>query len=175
MENGDPIVVQVQVTSKDLLDLFRASRMRYLVWLLPAIGVFYLYLDFAEVMNYGISDESSLTILLYSFVAALAFFGAYFAPRLRVRLELRSAPILRAPRTYSLAASGVSFSSDLAFGTYRWDAFFKIIESRASFLLFLSPLSGVTVPKRCFPSPEEVARVRELIRAQFTGKKELSH
>jgi YcxB-like protein len=175
MENGDPIVVLVQVTSKDLLELIRASRMWYLIWLLLAIGAFYVYLACAEVMGHGVSAESFFTVVLYSFVAALALFGAYVAPRLRVRMELRSAPTLQAPRTYSLAGSGISFSSDIAFGTYRWDAFYRIIESHTSFLFFLSTLSAVIVPKRCFPSLDEVARTRELIRAQFTGKKDLSH
>lgn len=174
MENGTSIVVRVQLTSRDLLDLFRASRMKYLVWLLVVIGVFYLYLLLAEVVNEGFSGATSSTIFLYGFVAAFAFFTAYVAPRIRVRQALRHGPTLREPLQYSLSATGVDLSSELVTGTYRWGAFCKIAETRQSFVLFQSPFSAVIVPKRYLASPEQVAQLRELFRAHFMGKKKLA-
>jgi YcxB-like protein len=170
MKNNSTISVSVQPTAADLHDLWRSSRARYLGWFLVVLGLFYTYLMVAEIVNCGFCSETASTIIQYGAVAALAFFGALFVPRLRARLMIRYGPTVRELRRYSLSDQGVHIESELLAAELRWGAFFKIEESRRSFLLYQSPLSAWVIPKRCFSTADELARLRDLLRANFGGK-----
>lgn len=147
MENSVEVALRLQLTTEDLLDLFRASRMKYLVWLLLVIGLVYSYLALAYLFDDGFSRETSWPIVLYASVAALAFGGAFFAPRIRVRQGLNSAPMLRGVVEYSVSARGVDLSSELASARYKWGAFYKVVETRKSSACFRSPFSATVIAK----------------------------
>ena len=173
MQDSDVVTVTGQTTAKDLLDLWNGSRLRYLGWLLILLGIFYAYLAFAEVVNEGFHQQTAVTIILDSLVVVFAFVGALFAPRARAQLMIRSGPTLRESRQYSLSDKGVQILSELLTCDYRWGAFYKIVETRKSFLFFQSPLSAVVIPKRFLVTNEELAAVRKLVSANFKGKHRL--
>lgn len=173
MQDRDVITVTCQTTADDLLDLWKGSRLRYLNWLFIVLGIFYAYLAFAEVVNEGLHEQTALTIILDSLVVVLAFSGAFFAPRIRTQIMVRNGPTLRESRQYSLSEKGVQILSDLLTCDYQWGAFYKITETRKSFLFFQSPLYAMVVPKRFFVTTEEVAAVRRLVSANFKGKQHL--
>src|SRR6266478_3737721 len=155
MENNDPVEVNVQLTPEDLHDLWRGSPIRHLALPLIAIGVFYCYLVFAEIMNEGFTNKSAFAIILYGVVALLALLGAFLVPRLRTRLMIRYDPTLRELRRYSLSNRGVRFESELMTCDCRWDAFFSIVETPRSFLLYLSPFIGMVIPKKHLSEPAD--------------------
>src|SRR6266403_2608783 len=173
MENNDAVAVNVQLTPRDLHDLWRGSPIRHLALVLIAIGAFYCYLVFAEIVNEGFTTDSAFTIILYGVVALLALLGALSVPRLRARLMIRHDPTLRELRRYSLSNRGARFESELMTCDCRWDAFFSIVETRRSFLLFLSPFFGMVIPKKHLSEPDDTARIRDLFRAHFKGRLKL--
>jgi YcxB-like protein len=173
MENNDTIMINVQLTSGDLRDLWRGSPIRHLALPLIAIGLFYSYLVVAEIMNEGLTTESAFPIILYGTVALVALLGVLSVPRLRARLMLRYDPTLRELRRYSLSKQGARLESELMTCDCRWGAFFSIVETRRSFLLYLSPLFGMVIPKKSLSEPDDTGRMRDLFRAHFKGRLKL--
>jgi len=173
MENSDSVAANVQLTSADLHDLWRGSPIRHVALLLIAIGVFYCYLVFAQIMNEGFTTQSAFTVVLYAVVGLLALLGALSVPRLRARLMIRHDPTLRELRRYSLSNRGTRFESELMICDCRWDAFFSIVETRRSFLLYLSPFFGMVIPKKHLSEPDDTGRIRDLFRAHFKGRLKL--
>lgn len=170
MENNSTISVRVQPTAADLHDLWKGSRVRYLGWLLLLLGLFYIYLLLAIIMDYGVRAETESIIIQYSLVVLLALSGAFFVPRLRARLMIRYGPTIRELRRYSLSEQGVQIESALLTADLRWGAFLKIVESGESFLFYQSPFSGWVIPKKCFSTTDDLVRVRDILQTNFKGK-----
>jgi hypothetical protein len=173
MQESAAVTVTGQTTTGDLLDLWKGSRLRYLGWPLILVGIFYAYLTFAEIVNEGFHEQTAFTIILDCLVVVLALVGAFFVPRARTQIMIRNSPTLRESRTYSLSDKGLQILSELLTCDYRWGAFYRITETRKSFLLFLSPLFAIVIPKRLFVTGEELAAVRKLVSANFKGKHRL--
>jgi uncharacterized membrane protein YhaH (DUF805 family) len=172
MENKPVVTVCVQQTHADFIDLWRATRFKYLIWILYLIGLFYLYWAFAIFFNGGYTMETSSSILQFSFVALFAFFVALIVPRLRARMSL-GGPVAREQRNISVSPQGVSVESSVFSATYNWTAFTLIKETKDSLLLFTAPIVALILPKRAFSSPDELQQFRSLIRGYFPGRKTL--
>jgi hypothetical protein len=173
MEDSDTIVVNVQLTARDLNDLWKGSRVKNLLWFLIPIGLLYAYFIFATIVNEGFTAANALSIILYSIVVLLASLAGLIVSRARAQLMIRYGPTLRELRRYTLSNHGVRFDSELMMCDCRWGAFSKILECRMSFVLYQSPLSGSVIPKRCLSTTDDVGRLRELFRNQFKGKLKL--
>jgi hypothetical protein len=173
MEGNVPIEVSIQLTPNDLRDLWRNSVVRYLSWFLIAIGIYLAYFVFAEVMNQGFSSETASTIIWNGTVALVAFLVGLFFDRLRARQMIRNGPTLRELRRYRFSATGVHFDAELMTCDFGWGSFFSIVESRRSFLLYLSPLFGIVIPKAHLSTADEVSRLRDLFRNYSKGKLKL--
>jgi hypothetical protein len=172
MENKPVVTISVQQTRADFIDLWRATRFKYLTWILYPLGFFYLYWAFAVFMNDGYTAETSFSILQFCFVGLFAFFGTFIVPRLRARMSLRG-PVARERRNISMSPQGVSVESPVFTATYNWTAFTLIKETKQSFVLFTAPIVAIIIPKRAFSSPDELQRVCSLIREYFSGRKRL--
>ena len=173
MQDNISIAVTGQTIAKDLHDLWTSSRARYLGWCLTAVGVFYAYLAFAEFVNEGFCEQTAFTIIPHSVTAVLTFFAPIYIPRTRARLMIRHSPLLQESRQYVLSSRGIHILSDLATCDYQWGAFYKISESRKSFLFFQSLLYAIVIPKRFLATAEDVTTVRKLVSAHFKGKHRL--
>ena len=174
MDHNVSVEANGRTTAEDLRDLWSASRIRFLLWLLFAAGIFYGYLVFAEAVNEGFSARTAFTIIPYGAATLMTLSAPFLVPRMRSRAMLRTSPLLRESRRYVFSSEGVQVVSDLAKCSYQWRAFYKVGESRKSFLLFHAPLYALIVPKRFFAATEDVARARHLIRTNFKGKHGLS-
>jgi hypothetical protein len=172
MENKPVVTISVQQTRADFIDLWQATRVKYLVWILYPLGLFYLYWAFAVFMNYGYTTETSSSILQFCFVGLFAFFGALIVPRLRASMSFRG-PVAREQRSISLSPQGVSIESSVFTASYNWTAFTLIKETQHSFVLFTAPIVALMMPKRAFSSPDELRQVRSLIVEYFPGRKSL--
>lgn len=172
MENKPVVTISVQQTRADFIDLWQATRIKYLIWILYPLGLFYLYWAFAIFMNDGFTTETSSSILQFCFVGLFAFFGAFIVPRLRARITLQG-PVALERRNISLSPQGITVESPVFTATYNWTAFTLIKETKQSFVLFTAPIVALIIPKRAFSSPDELQRVRSLIRESFPGRKTL--
>jgi hypothetical protein len=172
MENEPVVTVRVQQTRADFIDLWRATRIKYLIWIVYPLGLFYLYWAFSIYMNDGYTAETSSAILQFCFVALFAFLVAFMAPRLRASIWFRG-PVAREQRNVSLSPQGVSIESSVFTASYNWTAFTLIKETQHSLVLFTAPIVALIIPKRAFSAPDELRQVRSLIVEYFPGRKSL--
>jgi hypothetical protein len=172
MENQNVVSIAVRMEKRDYLDLWRASPVRRISWILIPIGLFYLYWAFAVFMNEGYTEQTASTILQFCFVSCLALVGVVAVPRLRTRLAFRG-PMFRDTRTFSVSEQGVNCDSELFNGLYRWGAFTAIRETKKSFVFFFSSVAAILIPKRCLATQDDLVRLREMVAKHFSGKKVL--
>jgi hypothetical protein len=173
MEDNTTIAINVQLTPKDLEDLWSATSITYLRWLLVACGAYLSYAVFAEIMNEGFSVEIGFAITYYGVVALAAFFTAIFFLRFRAWQLIRHGSTLREPRRYLFSDRDVHFDSQLMNCDLQWGSFYRIVEKRRSFVLYLAPLSGMVIPKKFLTKPDDLQRLRELFRNHYKGKLKL--
>jgi len=170
MENVPKVVVEVQPTVDDMHEVWNGSRARYLPWVLFLIGAYYGYMAVAEIVNCGICPDSVASIAIYGAAAGIAFVGGIFLPRFRSRQIFRHGPTIQASRQFSLSSQGVHIDSELMTCNLRWGGLMKISETRGAFLLFQSPFAAWVIPKRSFADPNDLARIRDIFRANFGGR-----
>ena len=149
MDNKPVVSVIVTQSRTDFIDLWKATRFKYLTWICYPVGLFYLYWAFAVFMNQGYTRETSFPILEFCFVGLFAFFAALIAPRLRASMLIRG-PVAQEQRSISVSPQGVSVASAAFTATYNWTAFTLIKETKQSILLFTAPLVALILPKRVF-------------------------
>jgi hypothetical protein len=69
-----------------------------------------------------------------------------------------------------VAAGGVASAAPSSSGQQSWGMFWKAVEAADAFYLHLSSAMAVVLPKRCFTSPEQMQRFREIVRAALGDK-----
>jgi len=174
MSTDTELKFTVRLNKRDYMELWRATPLRFLTWVLFLIGAYYLYWAVRVFLDCGFNEDTFWTLISYAFVAAFALFGAFIFPRLRARVAFRG-PVFLEPREYSATESGLHCESRLFDGRYRWPAFTSIKETRRAFLFSVSPAAVLVVPKHCLPTKEDVDRLRTLINKHFQGKKRLQN
>ena len=137
------------------------------------MGIYLAYFVLAEIVNQGFSAETAFTIIWNGMVALGALLVGFFFTRFRARQMVRYGPTLREPRRYSFSAKGVHFDAELMTCDCRWRSFFRIVESPRSFLLYLSPLFGIVIPKARLSTADDISHLRHLFQTHFKGKLKL--
>jgi len=173
MEPKSELRFDVQLKSKDYLDLWKTSPVRHALWILYLLAAFYAYWAFAVFMNEGFTTDTGSTIVSFCGVSIFALAGAYSVPRIRNRMSF-SGPLSKEPKEMLVDDHGLHSSSALCDVHYRWGAFTSIHETKASFVFHTHPLVGLLVPKRCLTNDQTSTALRELIAANFPGKKRLN-
>src|SRR5260370_22271702 len=173
MEDTSVVRVDVNPAVSDFYDLRKGSNVRYLDWVLVLIGLLYAYFVLPEIFNDGVGKTNATIVATYSGVSLLAFFGILFVRRMWAHLMFRHGPTLQQPRKYSVSGSGLEVDSEAMTCSFRRNAFSRILETRRSFLFFLSPIFGIVVPKRCVSSLDDIVRLRDLVTQQFKGQLKL--
>jgi hypothetical protein len=166
VENERTIELSVQLTAADLKELLAGSRFKYVLWLLVPLAVWNAYLFVADLAN-----ELHLLAAINLITAGLAVFAFFYVPRVRAKLAL--GPTLRECRRYTLSESGVHFDAELMRCDCRWNAFTRITETKRAFVLYQSMMAGIVIPKNRFSSREDIAQLRELVKANFKGRLKL--
>jgi hypothetical protein len=97
---------------------------------------------------------------------AFLFAWVYWNTRSQFARAGKAARTLR----YRFCSDALDVHSDSRGGFLPWFAIHQAIETKSSFLLFLSPHEHYLVPKRCFRAASEISTVRELLQ-QAIGRK----
>ena len=93
------------------------------------------------------------------------FFFFLFNPWL-IGLQARSDERLKSKTTWEVDAKGVRIRNKALNNRYKWDSFYKVIETDQHYLLFPSNNKKrfEMIPKRAFESPEQQETFREYLR-----------
>jgi hypothetical protein len=103
--------------------------------------------------------------------AILAWIFLY--PWIKIQYYFRTYPAYRKPRRYSFDAEGLHLQSDNARGDYKWSVFTKVVETKRRFQFMQTDRSGIPIPKRFLTQPDDIPRLRRLIRENFQGTRRL--
>jgi hypothetical protein len=97
----------------------------------------------------------------------------YGVPFLSARAFVKKNPDKLGPVKHSIGPDGASYESSHGDGKTKWTAYLRIRETPRFFLLYTQSNFAQILPKRCFDSPDEVERYRQVLRAFYKGKLEL--
>lgn len=171
MQNNLGVVVDVDLRPNDVYTPFRWDRNNLARWVTSIV----LCLIF-----YDLYKSSRATILSFqggdSIVAIIALlvlfilFGLLLFPYLRVRAMFRKSPAMTKTRRYTFCATGITVQSDDATSDCKWSLFHRAVETPSVFVFSVTSHHGTYIPKRCFASSDDVARVRDLIRENMPGR-----
>ena len=167
------IVVEVALRPNDVDSPFRwdaGNLWRWVTAIVICLIFIKLFRDSSALLSFP-GGKSILAIVIL--LTGLILCGLLVFPYLRVRAVFRRSPALTKPRRYTFRASGVAVQSDDVNSDLKWSLFQRVVETRAVFAFFASSHQATYVPKRCFSSPDDVARMRELIRENMSGKSRL--
>ena len=172
-ENRD-VVVDVGLMPNDVYTPFHWNRGNLVRW----VSAFVLCLIF-----YDLYTNRSATLLSFpdghailTIVALLALFvllALLLFPYLRIRAIFRKSPAMTKIRRYTFQPAGISIQSDDANSDCKWSLFQRAVETPSVFALSQTVSAAIYIPKRCFTAPNDVARMRELIRENMPGKHQL--
>ena len=175
METSDQVTVRIELCLEDIYDPFRYSwgNLSRLVLALLLGYILYTTRDTWAPDGSKLAPAAGILILLVSL--GLVLLMVFLYPYLRVRSLFVETPALRKPRSLSFNAEGIRLDSEEAQGNYNWSVFRYILETRKAFLFFQTTrsTSGLLVPKRCLSGPEDIAAMRRLVRANYSGRARL--
>jgi hypothetical protein len=170
MEDNRDLVVEVDLRPNDVYTPFRWDRGNLARW----VSAFVLCLIF-----YDLYKNQSATLLSFpdgeailAVVALLVLFVLFAVlvfPYLRMRAMFRKSPAMTKARRYTFRATGITIQSDDANSDCKWPFFQRAVETPSVFVLSITSRGATYIPKRCFASPNDVARMRELIRENMPG------
>jgi hypothetical protein len=165
------VVVVVDLRPNDVYTPFRWDRHNLARWVTAIVLclIFYdLYRDSRTTILSFQGGESILAII--ALLVLLILFGLLLFPYLRVRSMFRKSPSMRKTRRYIVGQAGITVQSEDATANCKWSLFQRAIETPTVFVLSQNSYHGTYIPKRCFASSEDIARVRDLIRENMPGK-----
>jgi YcxB-like protein len=171
MEDNRVVVVDVALRPNDLYTPFRWGRGNLARWVTAIVLclIFYdLYKDSSATILSFPDGESILAVVALFVLLALLLF-----PYLRVRATFGKSPALTKTRHYTFRANGITIHSDDANSDCKWTLFQRAVETPSVFAFFVTSHQATYIPKRCFTSTDDVARMRELIRENMAGKSQL--
>jgi YcxB-like protein len=109
-------------------------------------------------------------IWFYSLSGSMLFV-MFVLPWLRILWMFRKYSAFSRPRSISFGPEGMHLESEDARGDYKWSLFYRITETRRSFVFLVTPRGATYVPKRALSGSAEIGMLRKLIRENFGGKK----
>jgi len=171
MGDNRAVVVDVDLKHNDVYTPFRWDRNNLARWVTSIVLclIFYdLYKDSRATILSLQGGESILAIMALLLVFILC--GLLLFPYLRVLALFRKSPALEKTTRYIIGTTGITIQSDDATADCKWSLFQRAIETSSVFVLSQTSYHGTYIPKRCFASSDDVARVRDLIRENMPGR-----
>lgn len=171
MVDNRAVVAEVDLRPNDVYTPFRWDRYNLARWVTSIVLclIFYdLYKDSRATILSFQGGESILAILML--IVLFILFGLLLFPYLRVRAMFRKSPAMRKTRRYTIGTAGIAFQSDDATADCKWSLFQRAVETPTVFVFSQTSYHGTYIPKRCFASSDDVARVRDLIRENMPGR-----
>ncbi len=164
-ESNTEVVAVVDLRPNDVYTPLLWSRENLARWVSACVLCYIFYDLFTRSSEALRSFEAGNWVFaILVLLAILILLGLLVFPYLRMYAAFRKSDYLSKPRTYTFAASGVRIESEDSSTECKWALFRKIVETRKVFLLMYDGRAGAYLPKRCLGSPEEVQRLRQLIR-----------
>ena len=71
---------------------------------------------------------------------------------------------------YELTANGYKVSDSKSSSDISWDSVLRAVESKHSFNLFFTKSLFHVIPKRCLESPEDIERLKAILKRGLAGK-----
>jgi hypothetical protein len=177
LENSD-LTVQLNLRPQDVYDpvrdLFLFTWGNIIRWVF-VLFAFYLIYETHPIWSSADSEPQTLSALIVvALLFTLVFLAVFLFPYLRVRSIFHESPVLQKDRKVSFSADGIHIESEDGRGEFKWSLFRNIVETPRVFLFMQTTRSGAMyIPKRCLSGSDDVAKLRSLIRANFTGKARL--
>jgi hypothetical protein len=171
MEDNRVVVVDVDLRPNDVYTPFRWDRNNLARWIASIVlcMIFYdLYKSSRATILSFQGGESILAII--ALLVLFILLGLLVFPYLRVLAMFRKSPALTKTRRYTFGTTGITIKSDDATSDCKWSLYQRAVETPNVFVFSLTTHHGTFVPKRCFTSPDDVARVRDLIRENMPGR-----
>jgi hypothetical protein len=171
MTDNRDVVVDVDLKPNDVYTPFRWDRNNLARWVTSIVLclIFYdLYKSSRATILSFQGGESILAVI--GLLVLFILFGLLLFPYLRVRAMFRKSPGMTKTRRYTIGAAGIAVQSDDATSDCRWSLFQRAVETPTVFVLSQTSYQGTYIPKRCFASPDDIVRVRDLIRENMAGK-----
>ena len=171
MENNRGVVVDVDLRPNDVYTPFRWDRSNLARWVTSIVLclIFYdLYKSSRATILSFQGGESILAII--ALVVLFILLGLLLFPYLRVRAMFRKSAAMTKTRRFTIGATGITIQSDDATSDCKWSYFQRVDETPSVFVFSLTSHHGTYIPKRCFASADEIARVRDLIRENMPGR-----
>jgi magnesium-transporting ATPase (P-type) len=106
-------------------------------------------------------DYYKVVLWVALFVAAFVFFFVRALRDARKRFERE--PAAHRLQTIEITEAGLSQSTHASSTQYKWEAFVRQLETPNLFLLYLTEVTFLLLPKRAFPSQDEINAFRELV------------
>ena len=102
-----------------------------------------------------------------AFLLAAIYVSSFFA----AKSLLRNTPALQGPTRWTFSDAGIRTDGPTAQSEVQWKSFTQIRETKRQFLLYPQNNIAYVVPKRCFPTENEIVTFREMVRKCFPAAK----
>jgi hypothetical protein len=164
---ADLVTVQVDLRPQDVYEVYDPFRNLFQYSWLNCFR--WAFLLFETYLIYETHPPALFVLALFLiFILATLFLSPY----LRVRSVFRESPTLRNTRTLSVGAEGIRVESEDGRGEYKWSVFPYVLETPRAFIFAQSSrgFGGTWIPKRCLSTPNDIVRLRDLVRSNCKGK-----
>ena len=154
-------------------ELYRATLsimlyvLRYLVVGVAALGAVYAVCLIIGSQRYSwSSDADALAEWLFPFMIGSVPTVLILIP---IVVLVRTKQVLRVEgghgkRCYVFSEEEIAITSGVASAKVKWDAYMQVRETSRYFLLYAAPGFANVVPKRYFPTQDDVAELRAIVR-----------
>jgi hypothetical protein len=171
MEDNRGVVVDVDLGPNDVYTPFRWDRHNLARWVISIVLCLIFYDLYKSSRATILSFQGGESIL--AIIALLVLFillGLLLFPYLRVRAMFRKSPAMTKTRRYTFNSTGITIQSEDASSDCKWSLYQRAYESPSVFIFSLTSYHATYIPKRCFASSDDIARVRDLIRENMPGR-----
>jgi hypothetical protein len=114
--------------------------------------------------------ESLLPLAPWLVMFAIIWVFVFRLMRRQTRQNWEGQPNLHLEYRVDISPDGVSVSCPVSSSAYRWEAFQRVQETPRLFILFLSTLTFVLIPKRAVPDAQAVDWLRDTLRTMIAER-----
>ena len=171
-EANESLVVDVDLKESDLQRANFWFRLRWstriLLVFLPLMGLFLLTrVDLSTIFQNPIAATALIVLIVFPVLYPVLIW--YQTKRGFGNLQGFQTKI-----QYSFSSDGYTVRDIKSSADMDWDAILRAAESKHSFHLFFHKSFFHTIPKRCFKQPDDIVRLRDLLKRSLGAKATVS-
>jgi hypothetical protein len=167
------VVLEVNLKASDLYWAYFANATRT-GWLTRG----YLALIFVAAIAFVPSYLAPLLLLVYPpfiyFLIGAALYYVLIRPYIIARRFAQSRSIGSKGDLYTITESGIDVLSEFSSSHYQWDAIRAAKQTSSLFVLSINRSAAIVLPKRCFPSQEQLSVFRQILIRQIKQRRSAS-